>query len=86
VIHRFLINNTIELTGSILSKNRPSKISSTNEKSGTFGLGEEINQKKKEMILEVLNCNKWHIRKSAEALGISLRTMQRRMNQYNLKK
>jgi PAS domain S-box-containing protein len=86
VIHRFLINNTIELTGSILSKNRPSKINSTNEKSGTFGLGEEINQKKKEMILEVLNCNKWHIRKSSEALGISLRTMQRRMNQYNLKK
>lgn len=86
VIHRFLINNIIEMTGSILSKDVPAKNHVQTEFDESSELDNDIEQKKKEKILEVLYQNKWHIRKSAEVLGISLRTMQRRMKQYNLHK
>jgi len=86
VVHRFLINHTIELTGNILPKDQTSSGKSPNQIRGTVGKIQSIEQQKREVIIEVLNQNRWHIRKSAEALGISLRTMQRRMKQYALKK
>ena len=86
VTHRFLVNHTIELTGGILFKDIPVEDHLIRENNRSFKMDDEIEQKKKEMILEVLYRNKWHIRKTAEALGISIRTMQRRMKQYNLKK
>ena len=47
-------------------------------------LGNEIEQTEKKVIFETLQQYRWHIGKSAEALGFSRRTMQRRMKKYNL--
>ncbi|SDO36586.1 sigma-54 interaction domain-containing protein [Desulforhopalus singaporensis] len=46
---------------------------------------EEIAQFERNMILNALNQNKWHMGRTAKDLGISRRTLQRRVSRYKLK-
>ena len=45
----------------------------------------ELALSEKSMILSVLNENRWHMGKTAEVLGISRRTLQRKVGKYGLK-
>jgi PAS domain S-box-containing protein len=45
----------------------------------------ELGQHEKGLILKVLQENRWHIGRTAISLGMSRRTLQRRMNKHNIK-
>jgi PAS domain S-box-containing protein len=49
------------------------------------GVGQAMARVEKNLLLSVLQKNHWHVGKSAEALGISRRTLQRRIKKHALK-
>jgi PAS domain S-box-containing protein len=86
VVYRYLTLGTLELTGEVLSKETPEWRSTKSEEGEDGSLAAGIEQLEKKTILDTLERHKWHIGKSAAALGYSRRTMQRRMNKYNLRR
>ena len=48
-------------------------------------VADDLAQFEKNMILKALNMNQWHMGNTANALGISRRTLQRRVNKYKIK-
>ncbi|MBM9615891.1 sigma 54-interacting transcriptional regulator [Desulfobulbus rhabdoformis] len=46
---------------------------------------DDLAQFEKNMILKALNLHQWHMGNTAKALGISRRTLQRRVNKYKIK-
>jgi PAS domain S-box-containing protein len=49
------------------------------------GVGQTMAKVEKSLLLTVLEKNRWHVGKTAEALGISRRTLQRRIKKHALK-
>lgn len=86
VVYRYLVLGKIELTGEVLSKDTVSTRTTEGAGSKESDLTAGIEQLEKKMILDTLKRHKWHIGKSAQHLGFSRRTMQRRMKKYNLKR
>ena len=78
VISRFLTINKIELTSKVVSQEGA-------KKDARVGLADGIEKLEKQAILDALKRNQWHIGNSAADLGISRRTMQRRMIKYDLR-
>lgn len=89
VIRRYLTLNEISFNPSVQTSSKPvasrkaKVISSDQPKPVT--VRSEMDEVEKYRIISVLNENHWHIGKSAVSLGISRRTLQRRLNKYNLK-
>ena len=48
-------------------------------------VADDLAQFEKNMILKALNLNQWHMGNTSRALGISRRTLQRRVNKYRIK-
>ena len=86
VVYRYLTLGTIDLNAQVLSKDIASGPAVESAGSTQEDLAGGIKQLEKKMILDTLERHKWHIGKSAAALGYSRRTMQRRMNKYHLRR
>jgi transcriptional regulator with PAS, ATPase and Fis domain len=86
VVYRYLTLGTIELTGEVLSKDTVPGEAAEGAGATEGNLSAGIEQLEKKTILDTLKRHKWHIGKSAAALGFSRRTMQRRMNKYDLRR
>jgi transcriptional regulator with PAS, ATPase and Fis domain len=78
VINRFLTINTIELTDKAV-------FPGVEKQDYSIELSESVEKFQKQAILDALKRNQWHIGKAATDLGLSRRTMQRRMLKYKLR-
>lgn len=93
-VYRYLIHGTLDLPeDQVIKMDSKSYQASESETDQTVfsqktsgDMVSNIEEMEKRMIWKALEHNFWHIGKSAEALGISRRTMQRRMKKYHLKK
>lgn len=89
VIRRYLTLKEISFNPSVQNFTHtasPVKIDvSLANSSDTSSVRKEMDEVEKRRITAVLQQNQWHIGKSATVLGISRRTLQRRLNKYNLK-
>lgn len=94
VISRYLIDGRLNLSDGLVVRieqednkkfrNETVSVSKPVRRSGK--ITSDIEQMEKKMIQETLEEKRWHIGKSAQYLGLSRRTMQRRMKKYHLKK
>lgn len=89
VIRRFLTLHEISFDPSITTTERqplPSTDSTPQATLTANPVSDELSQIEKKLILDALSCNHWHMGQTAVALGISRRTLQRRVTKYHLKK
>lgn len=85
VISRYLIHGKLDLSGEMLTQQESVSKDSLRQRSSTNdNFASNLKETEKQMILDVLESNHWHVGKSAAQLGISRRTMYRRLKKYNL--
>lgn len=89
VIRRYVTFKEISFNPSIVTLPRQDYqapyTSRGKQSNGSPPASDEIAQFERKMILNALSNNHWHMGRTARALGISRRTLQRRVNRYNLK-
>lgn len=88
VIRRFLTLKEISFNPSVqisspTQNSTPDPVSLDHLQS--INVRNELDDVEKQRILSVLNANHWHIGNSASSLGMSRRTLQRRLNKHKLK-
>lgn len=94
VVYRYLIDGSLNLSDALVvtegleNRETPGNEADTaGRQRGKMGkIASDIEQLERKMILKTLEEHRWHIGNSAQYLGISRRTMQRRMNKYHFKK
>lgn len=89
VIRRYLTLKEISFNPSIQSSSQPARPAGRDfapkDQSKGIDMRRELIQVEKIRIMSILQENQWHIGRSAAAMGISRRTLQRRINKHKLK-
>lgn len=88
VIRRYLTIKEVSFSpslGSSASLTRPSA-SGTGSPAGRGPVVDAVAEAEKQVVLDALRQNRWHMGQTAASLGISRRTLQRRVNRHGLKK
>jgi transcriptional regulator with PAS, ATPase and Fis domain len=83
VIRRYLTLKEIHFSPHGQRSSEPGGLATSLSATGT--VGPELERTEREIILRALGDNHWHMGRSATALGISRRTLQRRVNKYGLR-
>jgi len=93
VIRRYLTLKEISFSPSSTSAQAPPKKASVPDNKSRYAdmgnvsvhAGNDLGQFEKELILKALNMNHWHMSRTAKTLGMSRRTLQRRVQKYRIK-